>query len=163
MSARTVTISNPDKVLFPAAGITKADLAAYYQSVAPAMIPHVKNRPLMLQRFPNGIEKEGWVQQEIGKHFPDWIARVTVPKSKGHVTHPMANDKPSLLYLANQACITVHEWMSRVDKIDMPDLMIIDLDPGPSSSFSTASVAGSIESHPASDRKGCSAVTNGVP
>jgi len=136
VSARTVTISNPDKVLFPAGGITKADLAAYYESVAPAMIPHVKNRPLMLQRFPNGIDKEGWVQQEIGKHFPDWIARVRVPKSKGHVTHPMANDKPSLLYLANQACITVHEWMSRVDKIDMPDLMIIDLDPGPSTSFS---------------------------
>ena len=80
MSARTVTISNPDKVLFPAGGITKADLAAYYESVAPAMIPHVKNRPLMLQRFPNGIDKEGWVQQEIGKHFPDWIARVRVPK-----------------------------------------------------------------------------------
>lgn len=135
MSARAVTISNPDKVLFPDDGFTKADLAAYYEAVAPAMIPHLKNRPLMLQRFPNGLGKEGWIQQEIGKHFPDWIARVTTPKSNGNVTHPMANDKASVLYLANQACITIHEWMSRSDKLNNPDLMIIDLDPGPSSTF----------------------------
>ena len=130
-----VTISNPDKVLFPDDGITKADLAAYYATVSPAMIPHVKNRPLMLQRYPNGIGKEGWVQQEIGKHFPDWIARVTVPKSKAEVTHPMANDPSSLLYLANQAAITIHEWLSRADKLFNPDLFIVDLDPSPGNTF----------------------------
>jgi bifunctional non-homologous end joining protein LigD len=130
-----VTISNPDKVLFPEDGITKADLADYYEAVGPVMIPHVKNRPLMLQRYPNGIEKEGWIQQEIGKHFPDWIARVTAPKSKGHVTHPMANDGSSLLYLANQASITIHEWLSRADKLFYPDLFIVDLDPSPENTF----------------------------
>jgi len=130
-----VTISNPDKVLFPEDGITKADLAAYYEAVAPAMLPHVKNRPLMLQRYPNGIEEEGWVQQEIGKHFPDWIARVKAPKAKGEVTHPMANDAPSLLYLANQAAITIHEWLSRADKLFYPDLFIVDLDPSPGNTF----------------------------
>ena len=130
-----VTISNPDKVLFPDDGITKADLAAYYEDVAPAMLPHVKNRPLMLHRFPNGLGKEGWIQQEIGKHFPDWVARVTAPKAKGTVTHPMANDKDSLIYLANQAAITIHEWLSRSDKLFNPDLFVVDLDPSPENTF----------------------------
>ena len=130
-----VEISNPDKVLFPDEGYTKSDLAAYYEAVAPAMVPHVKNRPLMLHRFPNGIGKEGWIQQEIGKHFPDWVARVTVPKAKGKVTHPMANDKASLLYLANQAAITIHEWLSRADRLFYPDLFVVDLDPSPGNSF----------------------------
>src|SRR6266700_3953098 len=107
MSPR-VTISRPEKVLFPDDGITKAALAAYYEAVAPVMIPYIKNRPLMLQRFPNGIGKPGWVQQEIGAHFPEWIARTSVTKAKGTVTHVMANDTPSLLYLANQASITLH-------------------------------------------------------
>jgi bifunctional non-homologous end joining protein LigD len=135
VSARAVTISNPDKVLFPDDGITKADLGAYYETVAPSMIPHVKNRPLMLHRFPNGIGKEGWIQQEIGKHFPDWVARVNVPKAKGSVTHPMANDKASLLYLANQAAITIHEWLSRTDELFSPDLFVVDLDPSPDNTF----------------------------
>jgi len=135
MTPRAVTISNPDKVLFPDDGITKAGLAAYYETVAPAMIPHIKKRPLMLQRFPNGLGREGWVQQDVGRGYPEWMPRVTVPKAKGHVTHPMVTDKPSLVYLANLACITLHEWLSREDKIDHPDLMIIDLDPGPTATF----------------------------
>ena len=130
-----VEISNPDKVLFPDDGITKRDLGSYYEAVAPAMVPHVKDRPLMLHRFPNGLGKEGWIQQEIGKHFPDWIARVTVPKAKGEVTHPMVNDADSLLYLANQATITVHEWLSRADKLFYPDLFVVDLDPSPENTF----------------------------
>ena len=130
-----VEISNPDKILFPTDGYTKKDLAEYYEAVAPAMIPHVKNRPLMLHRFPNGLGKEGWIQQEVGKHFPDWIARVTTPKSTGQVTHPMANDKDSLIYLANQAAITIHEWLSRADKLFYPDLFVVDLDPSPENSF----------------------------
>jgi bifunctional non-homologous end joining protein LigD len=132
---RRVQISRPEKVLFPDDGITKADLAAYYESVAPAMLPQVKNRPLMLQRFPNGIGKPGWIQQEIGAHFPDWVARATVKKDKGNVTHPLANNAPTLVYLADQACITLHGWLSRVDHINDPDLLIIDLDPGESHTF----------------------------
>ena len=135
MSARAVTISNPDKVLFPDDGITKAGLAAYYEAVAPAMIPHIKNRPLMLHRFPNGLGKEGWIQQDVGRGYPEWMPRVTVPKSKGTVTHAMVTDTASLVYLANLNSITLHEWLSRADKIDNPDLMIIDLDPGPATTF----------------------------
>ncbi len=135
MSARTVTISNPDKVLFPDDGFTKADLAAYYETVASAMIPHIKKRPLMLHRFPNGLGKEGWIQQDVGRGYPDWMPRVTVPKSNGTVTHAMVADTPSLVYLANLNSITLHEWLSRADKIDKPDLMIIDLDPGPATTF----------------------------
>jgi len=135
VSARTVTISNPDKVLFPDDGFTKADLAAYYETVASAIIPHIKNRPLMLHRFPNGLGREGWIQQDVGRGYPDWMPRVTVPKSKGTVTHAMVTDTPSLVYLANLNSITLHEWLSRADKVDKPDLMIIDLDPGPATTF----------------------------
>jgi bifunctional non-homologous end joining protein LigD len=135
VTARAVTISNPDKVLFPDDAITKADLAAYYETVAPAMLPHVKNRPLMLQRFPNGLGREGWIQQDVGRGYPDWMPRVTVPKAKGTVTHAMVTDTPSLVYLANLNSITIHEWLSRADQIDNPDLMIIDLDPGPATTF----------------------------
>jgi bifunctional non-homologous end joining protein LigD len=135
VTARAVRISNPDKMLFPDDGITKADLAAYYETVASAMVPHLKNRPLMLQRFPNGLGREGWIQQDVGRGYPDWMPRVTVPKTKGTVTHAMVTDTPSLVYLANLNSITLHEWLSRADKIEKPDLMIIDLDPGPDATF----------------------------
>ena len=89
-----VTLSNPDKVLFPADGITKADLAAYYEAVAPAMVPHVRKRPLNLWRWNAGIERQRVVQQEIPKGAPEWVHRVNVPRRKddGEVTHAMAED-----------------------------------------------------------------------
>jgi bifunctional non-homologous end joining protein LigD len=126
---RTVEVSSPDKLLFPDAGITKADLASYYRDVAPAMVPHVRGRPLNMQRYPDGIEGEGWLQQKASDHFPDWIERVTVRKSGGSVPHVVANDAATLVYLANQASITQHVWLSRVDRLDRPDRVVVDLDP----------------------------------
>jgi bifunctional non-homologous end joining protein LigD len=125
----TIEVSRPDKVLFPTDGITKADLVEYYRQIGSVMIAHLRNRPVMMQRFPDGIDREGFIQQQIPDYFPDWIQRVTVPKEQGAITHAVCNDVASLVYIANQACITLHTWLSRVDRIECPDQMIFDLDP----------------------------------
>jgi bifunctional non-homologous end joining protein LigD len=123
-------LSHPDKVLFPADGITKADLAAYYEAVAPAMLPHVRGRPLNLWRWNAGIERQRVVQQEIPKGAPEWVHRVSVPRRRGgEVTHAIADDAGTLRWLAQVNCITPHVWTSRVDRLDRPDRMIFDLDP----------------------------------
>jgi bifunctional non-homologous end joining protein LigD len=125
---RTVHVPRPDKPLFPT-GITKADLARYYETIAPAMLPHLAGRPLNLERYPDGIEGTRIIQQRAGEHFPQWIRRVTVPKKGGTVTHVVASDAATLVYLAGQACITLHAWLSRADRLERPDRMIFDLDP----------------------------------
>jgi bifunctional non-homologous end joining protein LigD len=125
---RTVQVSRPDKPLFPS-GITKADLARYYETIAPVMLPHIAGRPLNLERYPDGIEGTRIMQQRASDHFPDWVRRVTVPKRGGSVAHVVASDAATLVYLADQACITLHPWLSRADRLDRPDRMIFDLDP----------------------------------
>ncbi len=125
---RTVEISRPDKVLFPP-DITKLDLARYYERVAPVMLPHVAGRPLNLERYPDGIDGHRIIQQHASGHFPDWIRRVTVAKRGGTVEHVMAADAATLIYLANQACITLHSWPCRADRLERPDRVIFDLDP----------------------------------
>ena len=126
---RRVEISNPDKVLFPDDGITKAELVDYYSVIGPTMLPHVRGRPLMMERYPNGIAGHRVVQKEVPSHFPEWIARVAIPKKGGTVTQVVPGDVATLVYLANQACITPHPWLSRADMIDHPDQLVIDLDP----------------------------------
>jgi bifunctional non-homologous end joining protein LigD len=125
-----VKLSHPGKVLFPDDGITKADLAGYYASVADAMLPHTKDRPMNLWRWNSGISGQRVVQQEIPKGAPDWVARVEVPRRKGgNVVHAVVNDARTLRWLANQNCITPHVWQSRADKLDRPDRIVFDLDP----------------------------------
>jgi len=127
---RTVRISNPAKVLFPADGITKADLAGYYAAVAPTMVPHVRDRPLNLWRWNAGIEGELVVQQAIPKGAPEWVRTVTVPRRRGgDVTHAVGGEAATLVWLANQNCITPHAWTSRADRLDRPDRLVFDLDP----------------------------------
>lgn len=125
---RSVEISRPGKALFPC-GITKADLATYYERVAQAMLPHIKGRPLNLERYPDGIEGERIMQQRAGKYFPAWIGRANVGKKGGSVEHVVAADAATLVYLAGQACITLHPWLSRADRLQQPDRLIFDLDP----------------------------------
>ncbi len=125
---RQVEIRRPDKDLFGGA-VTKGDLAEYYLAVAPAMLPHLRDRPLNLERYPEGIGGQRIMQQRAGTYFPAWIDRVAVPKKGGTVEHVVAADPATLVYLADQACITVHRWLSRRDRLDRPDLLIIDLDP----------------------------------
>ena len=124
---RDVEISRPDKELFP--GITKLDLAGYYADIADTMLPLVTDRPLNLERYPDGIGGNKIFQQHASKHFPDWIKRVETPKSGGTVQHVVANDAATLVYLANQGVITLHAWLSRRDRLDRPDRLVVDLDP----------------------------------
>jgi bifunctional non-homologous end joining protein LigD len=125
---RTVEISRPDKVLFPP-DIDKADLANYYEAVSEAMLPHLARRPLNYERFPDGIDAQRIFQQHASSHFPGWIRRVSVPARNGTVEHVVASDAATLVYLAGQACITFHRWLSRSDSLDRPDVFVVDLDP----------------------------------
>ena len=122
-------ITHPDKVLFPDDGITKGDLAAYYETVAPLMLPHIIGRPLTMERYPSGIGKKGFWQKDVSKGFPEWLERIEVPKRGGRVHHPVVRDLRALLWLANQNCITPHVWSSRTPDLDRPDLCVFDFDP----------------------------------
>jgi len=122
-------ITHPEKVLFPEDGITKGDLAAYYEAIAPVMVPHVRARPVTMERFPAGIDKKGFIQKDVSKGFPDWLTRVEVPKKGGVVHHPIVTSTRSLLWLANQNSITPHVWTSRTPDLHHPDVCIFDLDP----------------------------------
>lgn len=139
LGRHAVEITHPDKVLFPDDGITKVDLIEYYQEIAPYMLPHLKNRPVTMQRFPEGITGEGFYHKDAPDYFPAWIERVTVKKEGGVVHHVVCNNAATLVYLANQACITPHVWLSTIKKIRYPDRMIIDLDP-PEGNFPLACV-----------------------
>jgi len=122
-------ITHPEKVLFPDDGITKGEVAAYYDAIAPLMLPHLKNRPITMERFPAGIGAKGFLQKSVVKGFPDWLKRAELPKKGGTVFYPLANDRRSLQWLANQNTITIHVWPSRVPKSGHPDLCVFDLDP----------------------------------
>ncbi|MFC4465384.1 non-homologous end-joining DNA ligase [Streptomyces xiangluensis] len=130
---RTVEVHRPDKVLFPGEGrakeYTKDDLVSYYREVAPFMLPHLRGRPLMLERHPDGLDGPRFMQKNLQPHDPDWINRIEVPKEGGTVCHPVCDDTATLLYLADQASLTLHRWLARVDGIDRPDLLVFDLDP----------------------------------
>jgi bifunctional non-homologous end joining protein LigD len=129
IEGRRVKLSNLEKILFPAAGMTKADLVGYYERVAPVMLPHLAGRPLSLARFPDGIDAQGFMQKNASDYFPGWIRRARLAKQDGEVEHVVADSAATLVYLANQACVTLHVGLSRIDGIDRPDRMVIDLDP----------------------------------
>jgi len=122
-------ITHPEKVLFPDDGITKGAVAAYYEAVASIMLPHIKGRPITMERYPSGIGHKGFIQKDVSKGFPSWLERVEVPKKDGTVHHPIAGDTRSLLWLANQNCITPHVWTSRAPDLFHPDICVFDLDP----------------------------------
>jgi bifunctional non-homologous end joining protein LigD len=124
-----VEITHPDRVLFPDDGITKGDLVDYYAEMAAVMVPHLKGRPLTLWRYPRGIDQHGFVQQDFGGAMPDWMGAAEVAKEGGTVVHPVADRRDALVWLANQNCVTPHAWLSRRDRLDEPDLIVIDLDP----------------------------------
>ena len=122
-------ITHPEKILFPADGITKGELAAYYEAIAPVMVPHIRNRPITMERFPSGIGAQGFMHKDVSKGFPEWLERVEAPKKDGVVHYPIVRDTRSLLWLANQNCITPHVWTSRAPKLYQPDICVFDLDP----------------------------------
>ena len=125
----TVLISHPDKLMFPDDGITKGELASYYEMIAPLMLPHIRRRPITMERYHRGITAPGFFQKDVSKGFPEWLKRVEVPKHGGTVHHPIANDTRSLLWLANQNSVTMHVWASRAPNLYKPDICVFDLDP----------------------------------
>ena len=125
-----VEISHPEKILFARDGVTKQELVDYYQRVAPCILPHLRDRPLAMECYPDGIDRPGFFRKDVPSYFPAWIRTVTIKKKAGGtVRHVVCDDTASLVYLANQACITPHAWLSRTDKLEFPDQMMFDLDP----------------------------------
>lgn len=124
-------IPRPDKVLFPEDGVTKRELADYYRRVATAMLPYVRERPVSMHRYPDGIEGKDFYQKEAPDYFPSSVAAVDVARrdGQGSIRHVLANDADTLVYLAGQACITPHVWLSRRDRLDHPDRLVVDFDP----------------------------------
>lgn len=122
-------VSNPDRVVYPDDGITKGEVVGYYETVAEAMVPELEGRPLTLQRFPSGIDGEGFMQKNASKHFPASIERIEVPKEGGTTNHPLCDSPADLVYLANQGTITFHIWTARLPDLTKPDRIVLDLDP----------------------------------
>ena len=124
-----VIITHPEKIMFPDEGITKGELASYYETIAPVMLPHLRRRPITMERFHRGIAAPGFFQKDVSKGFPEWLERVEVPKHGGTVHHPIVADTEGLLWLANQNSITIHVWPSRAPNLYQPDICVFDLDP----------------------------------
>jgi bifunctional non-homologous end joining protein LigD len=122
-------ITHPDKLLFPADGITKGELARYYEAVAGAILPHLRGRPVTLERFPAGIERKGFIQKDVGRMAPEWLERVEVPKKGGSSRYALVNDERALVWMTNLNTITPHVWVSRVPELGHPDCCVFDLDP----------------------------------
>ncbi|MDF3145625.1 MULTISPECIES: non-homologous end-joining DNA ligase [unclassified Streptomyces] len=143
---RTVEVKRVDKVLFPGGGgakeYTKGDLVDYYRSVAAFMLPHLRGRPLMLERLPDGVDGPKFMQKNTPENYPEWITRAEVSKEDGTVCHTVCDDTATLVFLTDQACLTLHRWLSRTDRVDRPDRMVFDLDPAEDSFAQVREAAG---------------------
>ena len=130
-----VEIPNAGKILFPDDGITKRDLARYYADAASAMLPWLRDRPITMARYPDGITSQRIFQKNVPSYFPGWIRRVEVKKAGGVVEHAICDWPATLVYLAAQACIEIHAFTSRADRVDRPDQLVIDFDPPDATRF----------------------------
>jgi bifunctional non-homologous end joining protein LigD len=124
-----IEVGHADKIFFPEDGYTKWDMVDYYHRIAPVMLPHMKGRAVTMLRMTDGIHGESFYHKEAPAYFPDWIKRATLPKEGGVTNYVVCDDAATLTYLADQACVTPHLWLSRVNKPRKPDMMIFDLDP----------------------------------
>jgi bifunctional non-homologous end joining protein LigD len=139
---RILKLSNIDKLFWPGEGITKGDLLSYYQRVAPALIPHLKDRPFTMKRYPDGWQGKFFFQKDAPKGMPDWIPTASIvvstrdkPRQKRRIEAPLVNDDLALLWMVNMGCIDLNTWYSRIDKPDRPDWVLFDLDPSPDVGF----------------------------
>jgi bifunctional non-homologous end joining protein LigD len=135
---RVLKLSNLDKPFWPDEGITKGDLLAYYRAVAPTLVPHLKDRPFTMKRYPDGAYGKFFFQKDAPTHMPDWIPTVELmvstrekPRERRKIRAPLVNDELALLWMVNMGCIDMNAWYSRVDKPDRPDFVLFDLDPSP--------------------------------
>lgn len=125
-----IELSNRDKIFFPDEGITKGDLIDYYAKIADSILPYLKDRPLSLNRFPDGINSEGFYQKDIPDYFPDWMETVEIKKKEGGANQQvLCNNKATLVYLANQGTVSFHPWLCTAKNLQKPDKLVFDLDP----------------------------------
>lgn len=130
VDGRVIDVSNEDKVYFPDEGITKGEIVEYHRRIADRMLPYLEGRPLVMRRFPDGIDGDGFFQKDTPDHFPDWIETVDITKrGGGEVTHVVAGDVATLIYLANQGAIEIHTLLAPAASPENPDQLIVDLDP----------------------------------
>jgi len=141
---RRIPISSETRVLFPKDGITKGEVIDYYHAIARWMLPYLKARRLTIQRFHTDIYGEGIFQKDIPRHFPDWVHRITVSKKGGTVDHVVCDNVETLVYLANQGCLTPHVGLARIDRMQNPDQLFFDLDPSEDDFDTVRSVAFSL-------------------
>ena len=138
---RVLKLSNLDKLFWPEEGISKGDLLAYYRAVAPVLVPHLKDRPFTMKRYPDGWQGGHFFQKDAPKHMPDWIATAAYrstsreSRQKRMISYPLVNDELALLWMVNMACIDMNAWYSRVDRPERPDFVLFDLDPSPDVGF----------------------------
>ena len=134
IDGRTLKLSNQDKVLWPRDGYTKGDLVRYYRAVAPLILPYLRDNPLTMERFPDGVDvPRGIWEKQLPKYAPEWVHRVTIPPSTGEpreVAYVVCDDEATLVWVANLAAITLHIWYSHVPTLEVPDVILFDLDPG---------------------------------
>jgi bifunctional non-homologous end joining protein LigD len=142
---RVLKLSNLDKPFWPEEGITKGDLLAYYRDVAPVLLPHLKDRPFTMKRYPDGWKGKFFFQKDAPKHMPDWIPTRRFeastrerPPQRRLIDFPLVNDELALLWVVNMGCIDMNTWYSRVDKPERPDFVLFDLDPSPDVGFAEA-------------------------
>lgn len=130
IDGREVKLTNLEKVFFPARGLTKGDLVHYYVGMADAILPHIRKRPFQMKRYPNGVEADFFYQKRVPEPHPEWLETVRIDYPSGNwANFIVVNDEASLAWVANLACIELHTWRSRVDRLALPDEMLIDLDP----------------------------------
>jgi bifunctional non-homologous end joining protein LigD len=139
---RVLKLSNLDKPFWPEEGITKGDLLAYYRDVAGAVVPHIRDRPFTMKRYPDGWQGKHFFQKDAPQGMPDWLPTVNIevttrdtPRQRRRIDAPLVNDELALLWMANMGCIDLNTWYSRVDKLDRPDFVLFDLDPSPDVGF----------------------------
>jgi bifunctional non-homologous end joining protein LigD len=130
---RELELSNLDKVLYPAAGFTKAQVINYYRAIAPVMLPHLAGRPLTLRRFPNGVEGESFYEKECPGFRPDWVSTTAFQSQHTDklINYCVVNDLPTLIWVANLASLEFHTLLARTDNLAEPTMVAFDLDPGP--------------------------------
>lgn len=136
MKIEGIEISHPDKIIFPDLSITKLDMVIYYEKIADYILPYLKDRPLTLERFPEGIQDEGFYQKHAQDYYPDFLERITLDTEEGKATEILCNNKKSIIYLANQGTVVFHVWQSKKDTLNQPDKIILDLDPSGSAGYS---------------------------
>jgi len=136
IGGREVRLTHLRKVFFPATGATKGDLLRYYADVAPLLLPHIRERAMVMKRYPNGADGKFFFMKRAPTPRPDWIETCAIEHASGNIIHfPLINDLPALLWVVNLGCIDLNQWYARCDDVDRPDYLHFDLDPGDGVTF----------------------------